>query len=73
MKIIEFEQKSDSKEVVEDALNWVSECKGVMILAIKRDGSQILRTSTMNAMQKSFLCAFLNAWMTKWFQLENEK
>lgn len=70
-KIRELKVKTDVKEVVEDCLKWCEGCEAIMIVALDKNGTQILRTSTMSGMQKSFLVSFLNAWMAKWFGLEH--
>jgi hypothetical protein len=73
VKVIEFEQKSDVKDALELTLKEAPDLDCVLILGICKDGSQLLRSSTMSAMEKSFLCAFLNAWMTKWFRLSSDE
>lgn len=70
--IVKLESKNDVHEVLANAVEIEKELDGVIVLGLKKDSSQLLLTSTMNAYEKSFLCQFLNAWMCKWFKLEVE-
>lgn len=69
-KLHQLELKTDVRETLEDALKWCDGLEVVMLVAISKDGSQILRTSTMSGQQKAFLVAFMNAWLSNWFSLE---
>lgn len=72
MKVVELTQKSDVRDVIEEALGFADRLDGVIVLALDKDGAQLLRSSTMNAMQKAFLGAFFSAWLSRWFRLEDE-
>lgn len=72
MDLVKIERKTDVELILKECLDFAPSLDGVIVLGLTQDGAQILRTSTMSAMEKSFMCAFLNAWMTKWFQLESQ-
>lgn len=61
--------ETDCKEVISEALEHAEEFDGVIIIGLKKDGTQSLRSSTMSGMQKAFLVSFMNAWMNHWFEL----
>jgi hypothetical protein len=67
-----IESKTDVAETIANFQADASRFDGVILLGIDKEGAQYLMTSTMSAMQKSFLCQFLNAWMVKWFRLDSE-
>ena len=57
---------------LEDAVKMAEELDGVVVLGLKRDGTQVLLTSNFSAMGKALLLAFFQAWMTRWFSLGDE-
>jgi uncharacterized membrane protein YeiH len=57
------------REVMVDSLEWVDNCQCVMILAIAKDGTQVIRSSAMSHYEKCFLVTFMNAWATSWFRM----
>ena len=63
---------SDVRATLEDCLAQADGLDGVIVIALTKDTAPILRTSSMNAMKKAFLVQFLNAFMVKWFKLEEE-
>lgn len=67
-----LEQKNDVREALEEVLAYSDNLDGVIILGLKKDSGQALWTSTMSGMQKAFLASFLQAWIVKWFRLEDE-
>lgn len=68
--LVKLEMKTDVKDILKEVLDMSDLLSGVIVLALTKESTQILRTSTMSAMEKSFLTSFLNAYMTKWFELE---
>jgi hypothetical protein len=68
--LVKLEIKTDVKDTLKEVLDMSDSLSGVIVLGLTKESTQILRTSTMSAMEKSFLASFLNAWMTKWFELE---
>lgn len=71
LKVVKIDSRSDVKSTLEDAIKMSDDLSSVIVLGLKKDSSQLLLTSTMSGMEKAFLMSFLNAWMTKWFQLED--
>lgn len=71
-RLIQIEAKNDCRKTVEEALQWIDNCEAVMVVALTKDGSQILRTSTASGQQKSFMVSFLNAWLARWFNIQPE-
>lgn len=65
-----IEKKTDVKATIEAATEMMDSLDGVMIVGLDKEGRQHLWTSTMSQMEKCFLTAFLNAWATKWFKLD---
>jgi hypothetical protein len=71
MSIHVIEQKTDVNEALTETLNQVDGLDAVIILAIRKDGQQFMRTSTMSGYEKCFLKCFFDAWISKWFALED--
>ena len=69
--IKEIKKESDVKQTLQECLDQADGLECVVILAIDNDGRQWLRTSSINQHKKSFLFCFFQAWMNKWFQLED--
>lgn len=66
-----LEHKTDVFETLSEAIKFEKELDGVIVIGLLKDGSQMMRSSTMNAMQKSFLVQFLNSWMNRWFAFDD--
>lgn len=73
MKLIEPNFSSDVLETIEAFKDTydVSDLESIVILAIKKDGGQVLMTNKTSGEKKAFLLAFFQSWMTKWFSLGN--
>lgn len=69
MRVVQDEDTPEGtlKTVLEDAENL----EGVIVIALKRDGTQALHASHMNMYKKTFLMAFAQAYYTRWFKLED--
>ncbi len=67
--ITAIKSSTDVLETIEEFKKSHEKYQCVMLLAIDKDGAQILRTSTMNGYEKSFLVGFLNAWLSSWFNI----
>jgi len=65
-------QISDVNDILKECLDMSDGLQSVIVLGLFKDSSQMLRTSTMSAMEKAFLAQFLNAWMTQWFRLDGD-
>lgn len=63
---------TDVKEALEAALHHADEIAGVMVICLRKDGSQGLISSSMNQMEKCFLLTFAQAWVGSWFQREED-
>jgi hypothetical protein len=70
--IREIKRETDVKETIEEVVSFADQLDGVILLYLYKDGSQGMRTSTLSGHQKSFLFAFFQAWMVKWFRLGDE-
>lgn len=68
LRTIEAPDRSrEARQVLEDTL---AECDGlevVVVLAIAKDGSQVIRTSGASHQEKCFLLQFFSAWLARWF------
>lgn len=71
MKLIPIEKDNSVAEALKSVLSEEDKIDYLVIVAIKKDGTQLLETSRCNAHQKSFALAFFQAWMMKWFRLED--
>lgn len=69
MKVIEMKKDAEIIEVLEDVKSQAGNLKCIVVLGLYHDTSQMLRTSNSSAIEKSFLLAFFQAWMAKWFNL----
>lgn len=67
-----IELTTDVRETIETMLKNSDNFQAVVILALDKDGSQQILSSSMNAMEKAFLCQFHNAWMNKWFTFSGD-
>jgi hypothetical protein len=45
--------------------------EGVIAIALNKDGSQFLMSSTMSMLTKTFLVNFAFSWVMEWFHHEN--
>lgn len=64
-----FKKESDVKEVLDAVRLNAHEFDGVIVLALRKNSTQELFTSTMSMYEKVFLAAFLQAWVNKWFRI----
>lgn len=72
-KIFELpEPTTDVRATLENCLAQADGLEGVMILGLTKDSQPWLRTSSMNMFRKAFLVAFMNAFMARWFNMEDE-
>lgn len=62
-----IEGKTDVRETLERFLKNAEEYRGIVILALDKETSPEIVTSTMNLMEVSFLATFLNAWLSQNF------
>lgn len=69
MNIIEIKKESDVNTAIQEFMDRSDNFEGVMLMAINKDSSQFITTSTMSGMQKAFLVQFVNAWMNSWFRV----
>lgn len=68
MSVQVLEIKTDVRRVLEECLQRSDELDGVIVLGIKKCcGGQILETSTMSAMEKTYLHSFLGWFLAKHF------
>ena len=65
------ELKTDRSLDVREALDIVhkqsDQIDAVVILCLRKDGSQMLQTSNCTGREKAFLLQYFQAWMGKWF------
>lgn len=69
--LTKLEIKTDVAATIAEFSAQAEGFEGVMLIGLTKAGEQYLRTSTMSMHQKSFLVAFLNAYLVKWFRLED--
>jgi len=71
VKVIERNFNSDVLETIElfKETHDVSNLESIVILAIKKDGGQVLMTNKTSGEKKAFLLAFFQSWVNKWFSL----
>ena len=67
MKIVEIKKDETIKEALDNFTKCVDNYDCVLLVAIQKDGAQILMTSNCNALEKSFMTSTVNAWMNSWF------
>ena len=67
MKIVELKRDETIKESLDNFTKGVDNYDCVLLVAIQKDGAQILMTSNCNALEKSFMTSTVNAWMNSWF------
>ena len=61
------EPTTDVFETLESVMEDEANIELVMIAVLKKDGSQVMVSSTGNMHQKCFLLTFINAWAHRWF------
>lgn len=66
--LIGLECKIDVKETLEEFNKKADDFEAIIIVGLKKDGSQLLETSSCSAYKKFFLLAFANSWMNNWFR-----
>lgn len=75
MRVIETNFAStDALETIQDFMKErdMNDIECLVILALHKDGSQIIKTNKSNGFQKAFLLSFFQAWMASWFRLDVE-
>jgi len=72
MNIINFKADPQVKLTLQECLDMADNLECVVVLALDKEGNQILRTSSTSGEKKAFLLSFYQAWMTKWFKIGNE-
>lgn len=70
IKVLEL--KSDCKEVLQHCVEQSEGFDGVMIIALKKDGTPYLRASLMNGMESAYILQFANAYYANQFQVVDE-
>ena len=65
--LLELRRESDVKEVLEHFVSCHENIEGVIVITLNKDGTQFLRASSMSMMQKSFLKAFFDSYILRWF------
>jgi len=74
MKLVEIDTTKNVNETIDDFKKELSQkVDCVIILATDREGRQYLRSSSMNHLERSFLCQFFNAYLNQWFDLGEER
>ncbi len=71
MSLVQLQFKTDVRETLNSVQEIAENLDGVIVMGLRKDGQQMLLSSTMNGMQKAFLVGFANAWMASWFGLGN--
>ncbi len=69
-KLIEIKPEDRSrsvKDTLQSMLDRADNFDGVVVLALNKDSSQYMVTSNMSHIEKSFLCAFFNSFVSQWF------
>lgn len=64
---------NDVREALAEALEHADEYRCIMIVGLRHDTSQSIRSSTMDGMEKQFLASFVSAWAAAWFQINPEE
>lgn len=62
--------ETDVRKTLEDMLAQADGLELVMVLALDKEGKQLLRTSIGSMHAKSFLIGFLNAWWVLWYGID---
>lgn len=65
-EVFEFDPKM-VEEVLAEVFEEADSLKGVMIIGLYKDGSQMLRTSRISGYEKAYLVQFVNAYMASHF------
>ncbi len=65
MSVIELKHETDVKETLECFLERASSFDGVVLIALNKDGSQYLVTSSMSMYKRAFLKCFFDSWVMK--------
>jgi hypothetical protein len=69
MRVLEIPKDDSINEVIKRLEKNKDGLECVIVLAIKKDGSQWLETSKASGEQRAFLLQFFQAWITKWFNI----
>lgn len=67
--LIPLQGKTDVAEVLQEVLAEADKYDCIVVVGMLKDRTQVLRTSSCNMLEKSFLLAFFNAWMSRWFEI----
>lgn len=69
MKVLEL-KRDDCAKFLREIADDNPSLEGVIVLGIYKDGTQMIRTSSMSHYEKCFLLAFFQAWLGSWFSFE---
>lgn len=69
MNLFELKPKeSDVKKTIEEFLEMHENFDCVMLVALNKDGTQFMQSSTMNQFERSFLSQFVQSSIFWWFR-----
>lgn len=61
-------QEGDTPEgTLKEVLAEAHDLDGVVVIALRKDGTQFLNSSRMSFYEKTFLKCFWDAWVLRWF------
>lgn len=67
MTIRAIEHGDTPEGTLKEMLDRAEHFEHVIVIAMNKDGTQYLSASHASMIQKSFLIAFAQAWLTRWF------
>lgn len=70
-EVFEFDPKG-IEEVLNDVMEQKQSLRGIIILGLYDDGSQMLRTSRLSGYEKAYLVQFMNAYMASHFVFQDQ-
>lgn len=62
----------DVPETLEFVRSHADQIAGIVVIVLNKDGSQSLISSTMSQLERTFLIAFANSYVSRWFSGEDE-
>lgn len=75
MKLINLpipaDRGAECKKILQHCLEQAEGFDAVVVVAMKKDGTQYMRDSPMTMPERSFLFTFFGAVVNKWFQLDH--
>lgn len=69
MDVIKFpEKENDVKQTLQNMMERAEHFDAVIVIALNKDSTCFMETSTSNALEKMYLIKFAESWAVNWYK-----